>query len=91
MLPKGIALVARNAFDMTAPDYTPDTTFQCADTNGDGKIDQVTITLVIGSYDESGADRSNTRSRDNNNASNTYSVNDQRIRQTRVVTLSNVR
>ena len=90
MLPKGIALVARNAFNMTAPDYTPDTTFQCADTNGDGKIDQVTITLVIGSYDENGADRSNTRSRDNNSSGN-YSVNDQRIRQTRVVTLSNVR
>lgn len=90
VLPKGIVLVARNAYD-TTPDYTPDTTFACADTNGDGKIDQVTVTLVVASFDDAGADRSNSLASDNSNNNPNYSVNSQKIRQTRVITLSNVR
>jgi prepilin-type N-terminal cleavage/methylation domain-containing protein len=91
MLPKGVALVTRNAFGAT-PDYTPDTTFRCADTNSDGKIDQVTITLVVGSFDEGAADRSNSRASDRKgDISNNQGVNSQRIRLTRVVRLANVR
>lgn len=64
MLPSGASLLARKAYDPlpdgTAnpnPDYTPDTTFHCTDTDGDHKIDQVTITLSLSAYDEIGADR----------------------------------
>ena len=91
MLPKGVALVTRNAFG-AAPNYTPDTTFRCADTNSDGKIDQVTITLVLGSFDESAADRSNSRASDRTGDTQVKDgVNAQRIRQTRVVRLANVK
>ena len=99
MLPKGVALITRNAFpDPTAmppalPNYTPDTTFQCADTNNDGKIDQVTITLVLGSFDDNSADRSNSQSSDRakDSATANSGINSQRIRQTRIITLGNVR
>ncbi len=92
MLPKGIALVTRNAFT-AAPDYTPDTTFYCADTTGDGKIDQVTISLVLGSFDDNSADRSNSQSSDRagDSATSNSGINSQRIRQSRVITLANVR
>jgi hypothetical protein len=32
--------------------YQPETTFLCEDMNSDGKIDRVTVTLVIGQFDE---------------------------------------
>lgn len=86
VLPKGITLTARNAFKAT-PDFTPDTTFRCADTNGDGKIDQVNVTLVIGAYDESGADRSNRRSNDEV----PQGVSDQRYRLSQTINLRNVK
>jgi hypothetical protein len=91
MLPKGVALVTRNAFGAT-PNYAPDTTFRCADTNSDGKIDQVTITLVVGSFDENAADRSNSRASDRTGDTQVnQGVNAQRIRLTRVVRLTNVK
>jgi hypothetical protein len=86
MLPRGVALTTPAAFPdpaATPPpplaDYTPTTTFRCADTNNDGKIDQVTITLALSSYDDIGGDR-----RGNN-------LNDQRVRLTQTVSLPNVR
>lgn len=101
MLPKGVALVTRKAFHAQenppvgpSPDFTPDTTFRCADTNSDGKIDQVTITLVVGSFDEGGADRSNSRASDRTGDTQVdpnQGVNAQRIRLTRVVRLTNVK
>ncbi len=36
----------------TVRNYQPETTFLCEDTNSDGKIDRVTVTLVIGQYDQ---------------------------------------
>ena len=59
--PRGLALEASNGY-RTMPDYTgtpasiqgalvPDTTFTTTDTNGDGKIDRVTISLGLASFD----------------------------------------
>jgi hypothetical protein len=86
MLPRGVALTTPAAFPDPAatptppqPDYTPTTTFRCADTDGDLKIDQVTITLALSSYDDIGAGRRGGR------------PDDQRIRLTQTVSLPNVR
>lgn len=61
--PRGLALEASRAFRVTDPapvpavDYTteapyvPDTSFTCADTNNDGKIDRVTVSLGLASFD----------------------------------------
>lgn len=66
-IPRGMALVAsgtdlalmKDASNNPIPDrrraYIPDTSFTCADTNSDGKIDRVTINLVMGQFDAVGA------------------------------------
>ena len=62
-IPRGLALETSNGY-RALPGYTPlapdtrgaeeslvpDTTFTCADTNGDGKIDRVTISLGLASF-----------------------------------------
>lgn len=62
-IPRGLALAVSNGF-RAVPGYTPvapetrdakgslvpDTTFVCADTNSDGKIDRVTISLALASF-----------------------------------------
>ncbi len=75
MLPRGVSLLARKAYDPLSdgtanpnPDYTPDTTFHCADTDGDHKIDQVKITLSLSSFDDIGADRKGGELRPQNQA-----------------------
>jgi len=80
MLPRGVSLLARQAYGVptSAPSYTTDTSFHCADTDGDHKIDQVTITLALSAYDESGADRRGGQ------------PNDQRIRLSHTISLPNV-
>jgi len=60
------------------PSFIPDNTFICEDTNGDGKIDRVTITMTLGAFDAVGAGTSEGRS------------TDQRIRITQTVDLLNV-
>ena len=64
-IPRGLALEASNAFRIDKGDFAPvtttantpdaplmpDTSFTTTDTNGDGKIDQVTISLGLASYD----------------------------------------
>lgn len=52
--PRDMALVAPNASD-TTPNYRPDSSFIADDTNGDGKIDRVTINLNLAKYDAIGA------------------------------------
>jgi hypothetical protein len=89
MLPRGVSLLARRAYPefiptpvptaTPAPNYRPDTSFRCADTDGDHKIDQVTVTLALSSYDESGADRRGGE------------PNDQRVRLTQTISLPNIR
>ena len=63
-IPRGIGLVASQAFKLdpatvpTPPTPTvdeaplvPDTSFQLSDTNGDGKIDQVAVSLALETFD----------------------------------------
>jgi len=65
-IPRGVGLVASQAYKVdptnpnynpTAIDYTkeaplvPDTSFQLSDTNGDGKIDQVAVSLALETFD----------------------------------------
>lgn len=61
-IPRGLALEASRAFRATTPlptDFAPateaplvpDTSFTTTDTNGDGKIDRVTISLGLASFD----------------------------------------
>jgi prepilin-type N-terminal cleavage/methylation domain-containing protein len=89
MLPRGVSLVARNAYGAASPpDFTPDTTFRCADTDGDHKIDVVTINLAVSSYDENGADRSNGRGNDRPTSA---AANDQRVRLSLSVSLPNAK
>ena len=57
--PKGVGLYAPAATPLdpvaTPPNFKPETTFICEDTNNNGIIDRVTITLVLGKYDSNGA------------------------------------
>ncbi len=55
--PKGAGLYApaANVLPPATPRFEPETTFICEDTNNNGVIDRVTITLVIGKYDSAGA------------------------------------
>ncbi len=62
-IPRGLALAVSNGF-RAVPNYVPvapetrdakaslvpDTTFICADSNGDGKIDRITISLALASF-----------------------------------------
>ena len=52
--PRDMVLVAPNAQSGTS--LQPDSSFICDDANGDGKIDRVTISLLLGKYDSIGAD-----------------------------------
>jgi type II secretory pathway pseudopilin PulG len=52
--PRDMVLVAPNAEDAT-PSYQPNSSFICDDTNADGKIDRVTISLNLAKYDSGGA------------------------------------
>ena len=61
-IPRGLALQVSNAYRIQSKEYSPedtakpeaplvpDTTFTCADTNNDGKIDRVTISLALASF-----------------------------------------
>lgn len=51
--PRDMVLVAPNAQSGTS--FQPDSSFICDDANGDGKIDRVTISLLLGKYDSIGA------------------------------------
>jgi hypothetical protein len=53
--PRDMALVAPNASAGTS--YQPDTTFICDDTDNDGKIDRVTISIHEAKYDSIGASK----------------------------------
>ena len=57
--PKGTGLYAPAAAPLdpvaTPPSFKPETTFICEDTNNNGIIDRVTITLVMGKYDNNGS------------------------------------
>ena len=57
--PKGAGLYAPAATPLdpvtTPPSFKPETTFICEDTNNNGIIDRVTITLVMGKYDNNGS------------------------------------
>lgn len=55
LTPKGTGLYAPGAGSFTAPNLKPETTFICEDTNNNGIIDRVTITLVMGKYDNTGS------------------------------------
>lgn len=52
--PRDMVLVASNA-TATTPSYQPDSSFICDDSNNDGKIDRVTISLLMAKYDSIGA------------------------------------
>ena len=59
--PRGLALEATNAYRSLGPiadakgSLIPDTAFTTTDTNGDGKIDRVTISMGLASFDAAGA------------------------------------
>jgi hypothetical protein len=53
--PRDMALVAPSADATPTPNYQPDTSFICDDTDNDGKIDRVTISLHQAKYDSIGA------------------------------------
>ena len=55
--PKGAGLYApgAGALPPATPNLKPETTFICEDTNNNGIIDRVTITLVLGKYDNNGS------------------------------------
>lgn len=61
--PRDMGLVAPNAADTPTPSYQPDSSFTCDDTNGDGKIDRVTMNINMAKYDSIGADSKNQRVR----------------------------
>jgi len=82
--PRGMGLIAPHALNdrspsPTPPDYTPTSSFVCEDSNGDGKIDRVQISLELGQYDTGGGDVRNGQPAD------------QRVRFPKVVDLPNVR
>lgn len=64
--PRGIGLYAPQAYNDPQKDlkanqekgrmFTPSTSFICEDTNSNGIIDRVTVTLVLGKYDGAGAE-----------------------------------
>lgn len=74
--PRGMALIVPEAGTGV---YSPTTSFVCEDTDGDGKINRVTISLELAQFDSIGADTRN------------GSPVDQRIRFPRTVDLPNVK
>lgn len=53
--PRGMGLVAPNVYADPTPSYQPDTSFICEDSDGDGKIDRVTINLALAQFDQGNA------------------------------------
>lgn len=58
-IPINMVMLASHAEDSTSPSYIPDSTFTCEDSNSDGKIDRVTIDLMLAQFDAVGADTRN--------------------------------
>jgi len=54
LMPNDMALVASSAA-LSTPFYQPDSSFTCDDSNNDGKIDRVTMSLLMAKYDSIGA------------------------------------
>ena len=54
LMPNDMALVASSAAAAT-PSYQPDSSFTCDDSDNDGKIDRVTMSLLMAKYDSIGA------------------------------------
>ena len=50
--PRNIALVTPFSKPLITAPLNPNTSFNCADVNGDGKIDQVTVNLTITQFDQ---------------------------------------
>jgi hypothetical protein len=73
-----MALVAPNA-EAATPSYKPTTSFACDDLDSDGKIDRVTVSLLLRKYDDIGA------------ASRNGTPNGQEQRLTQVIDLPNVK
>ncbi len=48
--PRNVALVTPTVVVPAANSLSPNTTFTCADTNGDGKINQVTVSLTLTNF-----------------------------------------
>lgn len=57
--PRGMALVARTKNGDQAQGDLKGVAFLCADSDGDGKIDRVTINLSVGQYDSAGGSTRN--------------------------------
>lgn len=84
LTPRGMALIAPNAMNdrnptPTPPDYTPTSSFVCEDTNSDGKIDRVQISLELAQFDSASADVRNGQ------------PVDQRVRFPKIVDLPNIK
>ncbi len=71
--PRDMVLVAPEAASGTS--YQPDSSFICDDANGDGKVDRITISLLLAKYDSIGAEGDKS----------------QQIRSTQTVALPNIR
>lgn len=57
VLPSGIGMATGLSYKASSPDYVlPKSTFICADTNKDGIIDQVTISLALEKVDDMGSE-----------------------------------
>ena len=61
--PRSIALVTPVIAPPLTDNLRPNTSFNCADVNGDGKIDQVTVNLMITQFDQRVRDGSNSMSK----------------------------
>lgn len=56
VLPYGVGMATGVSYKANSPDYvSPKSTFICADTNKDGIIDRVTVSLVLEKVDDMGA------------------------------------
>lgn len=73
LTPRDMVLIAPEAASGTS--YQPDSSFICDDADGDGKIDRVTISLLLAKYDSIGAEGDKK----------------QQIRSTQTVALPNIR
>jgi len=75
--PRDMALIVSDA----TTSFQPSSSFICDDANGDGKIDRVTISLLLAKYDSVGAA----------GVDGDGTIRSQQIRQTRTVELPNIR
>jgi prepilin-type N-terminal cleavage/methylation domain-containing protein len=55
VMPRDMGLIAPQAA-ATTPNYQPETNFLLEDSNSDGKIDRVSVNLIIGKYDAGGVE-----------------------------------